>query len=96
MLGDDEATEVAEEWELAPAEMRERMREGLRRTDPRLVVRLDGAWNAVARAGPDAVSQAASSAVELVDWTLRLRCDAAGLEAWVAAQPAAADAERPA
>ena len=47
----------------------------------------DGAWNAVARGGPDAVSQAANSAIELIDWTLRCRCDAADLEAWVATQP---------
>jgi hypothetical protein len=87
LLGDDDAIVVAEEWELAPAEMRERMRDGLRQINPRLVVRLDGAWDAVMHAGPDSVSQAANSAIELIDWALRLGCDEAGLESWVKAQP---------
>ena len=86
LLGDDDAVDVVEEWELAPAQTRERMRERLRAIDARLVVRLDGAWNAVAHAGPDAVSQAANSAIELIDWTLRLTCDETEFEAWVAAQ----------
>lgn len=90
LLGDDEAIEVAEEWELAPADARERMRDGLARISPRLVVRLDGAWDAVAHAGPDSASQAANSAIELIDWTLRLACDAAdgpGIETWILEQP---------
>jgi hypothetical protein len=86
LLGGDEAVETAEEWELAPAEMRERMRDGLRRISPHLVARLDGAWDAVTHAGPDSVSQAANSAIEVIDWTLRLGCDDAGLESWVAGQ----------
>jgi hypothetical protein len=86
LLGDEGAVEVAEEWELAPAEAREQMRTGLRRISPRLVVRLDGAWDAVAHAGPDSASQAANSAIELIDWTLRLGCDESGLEAWISEQ----------
>lgn len=91
LLGDDYAAEVAEEWELAPAETRVRMRDGLARIDPRLLVRLDGAWDAVAHAGPDSASQAANSAIEALDWTLRLACKAgggaAGVEAWILEQP---------
>ncbi len=87
LLGDEEAVDVAAEWELAPAEAREQMRAGLRQISPRLVVRLDGAWDAVAHAGPDSASQAANSAIELIDWTLRLACDESGLEAWIAEQP---------
>jgi hypothetical protein len=89
LLGDDEAIEVAEEWELAPVEARERMRDGLARISPQLVVRLDGAWDAVAHAGPDSASQAANSAIELIDWTLRLACDLVdgpGIEAWILEQ----------
>jgi hypothetical protein len=86
LLGDDEAVEIAKEWELAPAQMRTRMREGLAEISPRLVVRLDGAWDAVVHAGPDSVSQAANSAIEVIDWTLRLGCDAEELRAWVDAQ----------
>jgi hypothetical protein len=73
LLGDDDAIEVAEEWELAPAETR------------------DGAWDAVVHAGPDSASQAANSAIEALDWTLRLACEAAGgaagVEAWILEQP---------
>jgi hypothetical protein len=86
LLGEDDAVEVAEEWELAPAEMREQMRDELRQLSPRLVVRLDGAWNAVTHAGPDAVSQAANSAIELIDWTLRAACDDGEVHGWVASQ----------
>jgi hypothetical protein len=91
LLGDDDAIEVAEEWELAPAETRVRMRAGLARIAPRLLVRLDGAWDAVVHAGPDSASQAANSAIEALDWTLRLACEAAGgaagVEAWILEQP---------
>lgn len=86
LLGSDDVVEIAEEWELAPAEMREQMRAGLTRISPLLVTRLDGAWNAVTRRGPHSASQAAHSLVELIDWTLRLGCDATELEAWIAAQ----------
>jgi hypothetical protein len=89
LLGDHDAVEVAEEWELAPAEARERMRDGLVQISPRLLIRLDGAWDAIAHAGPDSASQAANSAIELIDWTLRLACDAvggSGVEAWILEQ----------
>lgn len=86
LLGEDEAAEVAEKWELAPTDMREQMREALQELSPRLSARLDGAWDAVTHAGPDAVSQAANSAIELIDWTLRAACNDIDLEAWVADQ----------
>jgi hypothetical protein len=54
------------------------MRAGLARISKRLLVRLDGAWDAVAHAGSDSASHAANSAIELIDWTRRLACSKTG------------------
>jgi hypothetical protein len=87
LLGNDEAAEVAEEWELAPTDMREQLRERLRQIDPFLVERLDGAWNAVAQEGPDSASHVADSAVELIIQALEKACEiVGGLEQWLASQ----------
>lgn len=65
-----------------PAEAGQRLRDELRRLNPRLVDRLDGAWERVGNHGPDAASQAANSLVELLDWTLRLAAPDAAVLAW--------------
>lgn len=79
---DDLLDEGDDELITGPAEARARLREELSRLDPRLVNRLDGAWERAGRHGPDAVSQAANSLVELLDWTLRLAAPDARVLAW--------------
>lgn len=79
---DDLLDEGDDELITGPAEARARLREELSRLDPRLVNRLDGAWERVRRHGPDAVSQAANSLVELLDWTLRRAAPEAAVLAW--------------
>lgn len=70
-------------WEISPQAIRERMLAGLEEISPRLVVRLEGAWSTLRAGGPDAVSQSAHSAVELIDWLLRKTCDSAAVLAWI-------------
>jgi len=81
-----------------PEEARVRLRAALGDLDPRLVQRLDGAWERVSRDGPDAASQAASSLVELIDWTLRRAGPEKDVLAWhagAARSPSELDDGRP-
>lgn len=55
-----------------PVQLRAQLHGRLAALDPSLPRKLNGAWERVSTAGPDAVSQAAHSLQELVDWTLRL------------------------
>jgi hypothetical protein len=55
----------------APSQLRGLVLDRLRELDETLPVRLEGAWERVTRPGPDAASQAASSLVELLDWSLK-------------------------
>jgi len=69
--GEADESRLAEPWERAPGEVRERMLERLDAIDSRLVPKLKGAWDRVGSPGPDGVSQCATSVVELIDWFLR-------------------------
>lgn len=71
-------------WEISPEAIRERMLARLEKISPRLVERLEGAWSTLRGGGPDAASQSAHSAVELIDWLLRKTCDPATVLAWIA------------
>lgn len=79
---DDLVDDTDDELIAGPEEARARLREELRRLDPRLVNRLEGAWERVGRHGPDAVSQAANSLVELLDRTLHLAAPDGPVLAW--------------
>lgn len=82
----DLVDEDEDELIAGPADAGKRLRDELRRLNPRLVDRLDGAWERVGRQGPDATSQAANSLVELIDWTLRLAAPDAAVLSWHAAE----------
>lgn len=69
--GEADESRLAEPWETAPGEIRELMLARLDAIDPRLVPKLDGAWDRVKSPGPDGLSQCATSAIELIDWFLR-------------------------
>lgn len=68
--------------DLVIREMHNALRQDLSRLDPRLVSRLDGAWERLERPGPDSASQAAHSVQELLDWTLRMAAPDAAVLAW--------------
>lgn len=69
-----EEDETAEESAalLGPQALGDRLRKRLGELSDDLPARLDGAWERVSTAGPDAGSQAAHSLMELLDWTLRI------------------------
>jgi len=69
--GADEADITEAEELLGPRIMASELRARLAELDPSLSDRLDGAWERVSRAGPDAASQAAHSLMETVDGALR-------------------------
>jgi hypothetical protein len=58
-------------WSVARASETDSLLAWLESVDPRLPRKYQGAWNAVGRRGPDWISQAANSGVELLDWVLR-------------------------
>lgn len=66
----------------APAELRSLLISRLRQLDEMLPEKLEGAWERVSRPGPDAASQAASSLVELLDWSLRRATEGVDLLSW--------------
>lgn len=57
---------------VASGDLRLAMRERLTRLHAELPEKLDGAWQRIIDGGPDAAGQAATSLVEVIDWTLRL------------------------
>lgn len=65
------ASEIARPWEGAAADLRSEMFGKLGAIDEGLPTKLEGAWDRIQRPGPDAVSQAANSLIELIDWFLR-------------------------
>ncbi|MDQ1677835.1 MAG: hypothetical protein QOC93_2979 [Actinomycetota bacterium] len=58
-------------WAVERANQTDMLLEWLESVSPKLPVKFKGAWHAVAHHGPDWVSQAANSGVELLDWALR-------------------------
>lgn len=54
---------------------------------PDLPAKRQGAWRRIREGGPDAVSQAAHSLVELLDWTLRLMAPDDEVKRWMDADP---------
>jgi len=80
---------------LSPGTMARRLRDRLAELDSSLPNRLDGAWERVSHAGPDALSQAAHSLQEAIDWTLRAAApDAVVLEWHVQARRPATELSR--
>jgi len=71
---------------LHSASMTQALRERLRFLSPRILQRLDGAWERVGRRGPDAASQAAHSLMEAIDSTLRRAAPEPAVLAWHAAE----------
>jgi hypothetical protein len=69
--GSDETDTTEAEELLGPRWVAAQLRERLAQLDPSLPDRLDGAWERVSRAGPDAASQAAHSIMETLDGALR-------------------------
>jgi hypothetical protein len=50
--------------------------------DAQLIVRLDGAWERVARGGPHSAAQGAHSMIEFVDWCLRTSAPDEAVISW--------------
>jgi|GEM_PF-1882946 len=69
--------------ESAPRELRSLLVSKLRQLDEMLPDKLEGAWERVSRPGPDAASQAASSLVEVLDWSLRRATEGVDLLNWL-------------
>lgn len=82
--GRNEEDETAEESAtlLGPQALGDRLRKRLGELSDDLPARLDGAWERVSTAGPDAASQAAHSLMELLDWTLRIAAPDDEVLAW--------------
>lgn len=78
-------------WRETAVVLRRRMFTLLIKLDPGLMVRLEGAWERVVRGGPHSSSQAAHSAVELVDWCLRSGAPDTDTLAWHTEQHRPAD-----
>jgi hypothetical protein len=91
--GRDEVDEVAEESAplLGPQALGDRLRQKLGELSDDLPARLDGAWERVSTAGPDAASQAAHSLMELLDWTLRIAAPDEDVLTWHRAEGRPAD-----
>lgn len=78
-----EETDTTEAEELlSPGTVAAQLRARLAELDPSLSDRLDGAWERVSRAGPDAASQAAHSIMETVDGALRCAAPDAEVMPW--------------
>jgi len=88
---DDDELEEDDELVAGPGDARQRLLAELRHLDSNLVNRLEGAWERVSRAGPDAASQAANSLVELITWTLRRAATDQEVLAWHAETGRSAD-----
>lgn len=91
LVGEEAIVTGLGDWEISPSAMRDRMVARLEQISPRLVQRLEGAWETLRRGGPDAPSQGAHSVVELVDWLLRKTCDSKDVLAWLASEGARKD-----
>lgn len=63
--------DVVDPWVSGPQDVREGVRELLRRLDPHVPDFLDAAWNQVVTGGPAASQMAANAVVEAIDRTLR-------------------------
>jgi hypothetical protein len=81
--GDDEGVSRGEEyWRSARTAEMDELLEWLWEIDRRLPGKLQGAWHVLGTRGPDRVSQAANSGVELIDWTLRRLAPDVDVLAW--------------
>jgi hypothetical protein len=72
ILGAPEVEVEEPTWEQAPGDMRARLRARLAELDSALVRKLDGVRERLAKPGPDAAAQAATSLIEVIDWALRI------------------------
>jgi hypothetical protein len=87
---EDDASED-EPWRVARAGSADHLLGVFEGIDPKLAVKFRGMWHAVGQRGPDCVSQAANSAIELVDHTLRTLAPNKEVLAWQAGQAKYAD-----
>jgi hypothetical protein len=71
-----------EPWLVARTEAVDRIADWLGSVHPRLAVKFKGMWHVVQSRGPDYASQAANSAVELIDHTLRTLAPEDDVIAW--------------
>lgn len=75
-----------EAWLAAPAETRDELLMRLNELHAALPAKLHGAWDRATRPGPAAASQAASTLVELIDWSLRLAAPEKAVLEWHASE----------